>query len=147
MSKKLLIPLIILGLFAAGLGIFIASNQSAQPSATDTTVKKTELAIPEIDRTMTVPTDLGKTTYQMANPTSITFYSDKYENLTGCAGKPLAILQISATQTDGALKVGGQYPYASFTAQPTGQCSKEDGERLAGVLLTALTEARPSYQQ
>lgn len=143
MSKKLLIPLIIFAVVcAAGLGIFIASNQSVQPAATTTVEQKQELAITEIDKTITVPADLGNTTYVAQDQTTILFYSEKYEKLNGCAGHHLAELKLSETESQNALRVGGQYPYATFVAQPMGPCNKDDGERLAGILLGTLNDAQ-----
>lgn len=142
MSKKFLIPLIILVVVcAAGLGIFIASNQSVQPASTDPTIQKNELAITEIGKTIPIPADLGKTTYTATDQTTITFYSDKYEKLDGCAGHQIAELKLSQTESENAMRVEGEYPYATFAAQPMGACNKEDGERLAGVLLNALSDA------
>lgn len=143
MSKKLLIPLIVfIMLLAAGFGIFIASNQSAQPPSTNAAPQKAELAVNEIDRTITVPTDLGKMSYQATSPTNLLFYSEKYEKLAGCAGRPLAELRLGTTDTEGTLHVGGPYAYAIFAAQPFGICGADDGEQLAGVLQTALADAR-----
>jgi hypothetical protein len=143
MSKKLLIPLIILAIVcAAGLGIFIASNQSVQPTSTVPTEQKNELALTEIGKTITVPTELGKVSYAATDQTTLALYSDKYEKLNGCAGHHLAELKLSQTQNENALRVDGEYPYATFVAQPMGVCNKEDGERLAGVLLSALNDAR-----
>lgn len=140
MSKKILIPLIILAVLGAtGLGIFIASSQSAQPGSPQTSANaSSELSIGEIDRVFTLPEELGAMTYQMNGPISALLYSDSYETLEGCAGKHIAELQLSNTESDFSIPIGGQYKYAMLILQPMGLCGADEGERLADALSGAI---------
>lgn len=146
MTKKILIPLVILGVvLATGLGIYIASSQSAQPTANQTgALPKNELFIKEIDRTLAPSQSLGKLHYTLNGPSSIFIFSDAYEKLEGCEGKPLGELQLKGqagetTQLpEKAIAVGGDYGYAILAAQPQGECGKETGMSLADDLQTVL---------
>jgi hypothetical protein len=151
MTKKLLIPLVILGVvLATGLGIYIASSQSAQPSAPQTdAAKKNDLTIAEIGRTITPPANLGKLNYTMNGPVSILLFSDNYERLNGCAGKHLGELHLAGTAgSDAAWPTGSiaidnpQYQYGTFIAQPMGECGGDEGKILADALAQAVTNSR-----
>lgn len=150
MTKKLLVPLVILGVvLATGLGIYIASNQSIQPTTGQTdTPPKNELYIKEIDRTLTPSRELGKLNYTANGPASMLLYSDTYEKLNGCAGRHLAELQLKGSAgsdapiPDKAVAVGGQYQYAEFIPQPMGECAGDEGRTLAEALYSDITNAR-----
>ncbi|HKX72765.1 MAG TPA: hypothetical protein VJM32_01995 [Candidatus Saccharimonadales bacterium] len=151
MTKKLLIPLVILGVvLATGLGIYIASSQSAQPSATQTdTAAKTDLTVQEIGRTITPPANLGKLNYTMNGPVSVLLFSDNYEKLNGCAGKHLGELQLAGTTGSDAARPEGsiaidstQYQYGTFIAQPMGECGGDEGKILAESLAQAIANSR-----
>lgn len=149
MTKKFLIPLVLIGVvFATGLGIFIASSQSAQPSTSTTESPKNELTIKEIERTVTLPDALGKVTYSVNSPTSILIYSKSYENLQGCPGKHITELQLAGTPDastpvpEKAIAISGQYKYALVVTQPLGECGGDKGKQLAAALQTALADAR-----
>jgi hypothetical protein len=135
MPKKIFIPLLIIGvLCATGLGIYIASNQSAQPTPQPAPEINNDFTITEIDRTFTLPDELRDMTYQTASPTSILLFSEPYEKLDSCAGKQLGELRLSDNETDFSIAVGGEYNYAKLTLQPLGPCGGDDGQRLADAL-------------
>jgi hypothetical protein len=151
MTKKLLIPLVILGVvLATGLGIYIASSQSAQPSATQpVTAPKNDLTIQEIGRTITPPANLGKLSYTINSPLSVLLFSDNYEKLDGCAGRHLGELRLAGTagsdtaRPEGTIAIdNAQYQYGTFAPQPMGECGGEEGKVLAESLAQAVANSR-----